>query len=334
MTRRPAPHYDPLVRSIARALRRSCEVEPGATVVVACSGGADSVALTRALALLAERRRWRLRPVVAHVQHHLRDEAEDDAAFVERLAQRLGLTYARRDIRPGDRSGNVEANARELRYAALMQIAREHDAGYIATAHHADDQLETLLMRLIRGTSVAGLRGIAPQKKVSDTIAVIRPMLGVRREAVRGFLDGLGQSWREDVTNADTDRTRAMLRREVIPHLKRLQSDAADRATDLAEHCADVYDLLRAAADAEASKKGSGVVLSRDRARSLNRAVLAEVLRGRLIDAGVPGDRLTRKALTPVVEAACDGVGSRRSFGFAGGVELVVTRKAIAIDAR
>ncbi|MFK7789287.1 MAG: tRNA lysidine(34) synthetase TilS, partial [Phycisphaeraceae bacterium] len=159
----PPAHYHPLVRSVARALRERCDVEPSSAIVVACSGGADSVALLRALAMLAPRRKWQLRVIVGHINHHLRNEADDDAAFVEALAGVLSLPFARRDIRPADLPGNLEANARDLRYQSLAEIAKEHGASLIATAHHADDQLETLLMRMLRGSSVAGLRGIAWQ---------------------------------------------------------------------------------------------------------------------------------------------------------------------------
>lgn len=342
MPPRPAHHYHPLVRSVAKALRQRCGVGQGASIVVACSGGADSVALLRALAMLAPRRKWQLSLIVAHVQHHLRDEAEDDARFVEQLADALKLPYARRDIRPAAMQGNLEANASELRYQALGNIAREHDAPFIATAHHVDDQLETLLMRILRGASVAGLRGIAWNKplstsdikqKVSDTFVLVRPMLSVQQGDILGFLDQLDQPWREDATNADTSRTRAKLRHDVLPRLKELQPDAANKALELAEHFGDLHALVQDAVDKTLRSGGAscGVVLSRDDARAMNRAVLTEMLRRVLIDAGVPADRLSRHALRPAVHAAQDPVGGTRRFAFAKGVTLVITREAVAV---
>lgn len=339
---RPADnHYHPLVRSVARALRQRCGITAGASIVVACSGGADSVALLHVLAMLASRRKWRLRLIVGHIQHHLREEAEEDAAFVESLAQTLGLPYARRDIRPGELPGNLEANARQLRYEALTQIADEHDATYIATAHHADDQLETLLMRILRGTSVAGLRGIAWQKTMSGTTSnlkgdgplyLIRPMLGIAQEDILALLEYLGQPWREDATNLDTDRTRARLRHDVLPVLKNLQPDVPIKANDLIDHLRDVHELIQHTADESGDAHEPGVVLLRTDARAMNRAVLAEVLRRALIDAGANPGQLTRQALRTAVDAAHDSVGGTRTFAFSNHTQLVITREQIAIQ--
>ena len=331
-------NYHPLVRSVARALRQRCSVTPGSSIVVACSGGADSVALLRVLAVLAGRRKWGLELIVGHAQHHLRDEAEGDAAFVEQLAQSLGLPYDRRDIDPAELPGNLEANARRLRYRALGEIASEHRAGYIATAHHADDQLETLLMRMLRGAGVAGLRGIAwhktHQTTQGGTIGLIRPMLGVDQDAITALLDELDQPFREDATNFDTDRTRARLRHEVLPVLKAIQSDAPHKAGELVEHFGDLYGLLRATAEVEselARRHGGSFAYARSIARTTNRAVLGELLRIALIGEGVPAGRLTRNALLPVVAAAQDSAGGTRVFTFANDVQVTITREAISI---
>lgn len=236
---RTNPHLHPLVRRVAHGLRHRCGVSQDARITVAVSGGADSVALLRAMHLLAPRRTWGLRLVVGHVQHHLRDDAEDDAQFVEQLAAALELPYARRDIHPLHHGGNVEATSRKQRYAALAQIAAEHDTAFIATAHHADDQLETLLMRLVRGTGLAGLRGIAWRRSAiggePSTVSIIRPMLAATRIDALAFLGQLQQEWREDHTNADVSRTRARLRRDVLPHLRSLHPRIAHHAVSLAD---------------------------------------------------------------------------------------------------
>jgi tRNA(Ile)-lysidine synthase len=234
------PNLHALVRRVAHGLRHRCGVGAGEAVVVAVSGGADSVALLRAMHLLAPRRTWGQRLVVAHVQHHLRDDAEDDARFVAQLAATLGLPFARRDVHPLHHGGNVEATARRQRYAALAQIAREHDATFIATAHHADDQLETLLMRLVRGTGVAGLRGIAWKRPAEakghePVVRVIRPMLAATHDQALDFLGQLQQPWRDDRTNRDTTRLRARLRHDVLPHLRHLHPRVAQHALALAD---------------------------------------------------------------------------------------------------
>ncbi|MEM9347267.1 MAG: tRNA lysidine(34) synthetase TilS [Planctomycetota bacterium] len=346
MHRPPAHHYHPMVRSVARALRQRCAVSPGTAIIVGCSGGADSVALLRVLSVLAGRRKWRLRLIVGHVQHHLRDEAEEDADFVAALAERLGLVYARRDIRPGEMPGNLEANARDLRYKALAKIAAEHDAGFIATAHHADDQLETLLMRVLRGASVAGLRGIAWHKPLAQSqggsqigscpLFVIRPMLNVGRDDINALLGQLGQNYREDTTNLDTDRTRARLRHDVLPVLKALQHDAPQKAGDLAEHIGELYEVLRQNVEAQVTsteRTGVSMVIPRETARGMSRAVLAELLRQALIDLGTPAGKATRNALLPAVAASQDSAGGTRVFSFANAVTLMVTREKVRVQA-
>ncbi|MEM6259029.1 MAG: tRNA lysidine(34) synthetase TilS [Planctomycetota bacterium] len=347
MSRTPAHHYHPMVRSVARALRQRCGVSPGTAIVVGCSGGADSVALLRALTVLAGRRKWRLRLIVGHVQHHLRDEAEDDARFVAALAERLGLACVRRDIRPGEMPGNLEANARELRYKALAEIAAEHRAGFIATAHHADDQLETLLMRMLRGASVAGLRGIAWHKPLADHFAigstktgrplcVIRPMLSVGRDGITALLDELGQNYREDATNLDTDRTRARLRHDVLPVLKALQHDAPQKACDLAEHFSELYEVLRQNVETQVTsteRTDRSLQIPREAARRMSRAVLAELLREAMIDLGTPAGKATRNALLPAVAASQDSAGGTRVFSFANAVTLTITRGQVRVQA-
>ncbi|MEM7627582.1 MAG: tRNA lysidine(34) synthetase TilS [Planctomycetota bacterium] len=232
-----APSYLPLVRAVVHGLRHRGGVREGDHVLVACSGGADSVALLRSLHLLHRRRKWNLSLTVAHVQHHLRPEeaAEGDAAFVAALAEQLELPHRRRDIAPGSDAGNTEANAREHRYASLAEIAREIGAGFVATAHHADDQLETLLMAILRGTTAKGLRGIAWRRPLADSVTLIRPMLGATHADAVALLDHLGQPWREDATNLDRSRTRARLRHEVLPVLRELRPSVARKAVELSD---------------------------------------------------------------------------------------------------
>ena len=240
-----APSYLPLVRSLSHGLRHRVGVREGDHLIVACSGGADSVALLRALHLLHDRRKWNLSLTVAHIQHHLRppEDAEGDAAFVEALAERMGLKYARRDITPGEAAGNVEANAREQRYAALAEVARQVGAGFVATAHHADDQLETLLMAILRGTTAKGLRGIAWHRPLDEQVTLIRPMLNATHADAVEFLESLDQPWREDATNLDKSRTRARLRHDVLPVLRELRPSVARKAVEFSESLQQTDDM-------------------------------------------------------------------------------------------
>ncbi len=192
------PEIDPvhthhvLVKSVAHALRRRCGVTEGAHILVAVSGGADSVGLLRAIDALKDRRRWRLAVTVGHVQHHLRgEEAEGDARFVAELGRQLKLPQPRRDLELSGEAGNVEAAARRERYRALVEMSHECGATFIATGHHGDDQLETLLMRLLRGAGTRGMSGI-PWK---------RPGIGYRVSGIGG--EGAGECTNDECTNVE-----------------------------------------------------------------------------------------------------------------------------------
>ncbi len=326
----------PLVKAVAAALRGPCGVCGGARrsadtpprVLVAVSGGADSVALLRALHLLSQRRGWRLNLAVAHVQHHLRPQADAEAECVAALAGQLHLPALRRDVAPAAAGGNLEAAARRLRYAALAEMAAESDVAYIAVAHHGDDQLETLLMRLIRGSGVRGLSGMAWRRRLTpgaDT-RLIRPMLGVDRATVLDFLRAIDQRWCEDASNADAARWRARLRRDVLPVLRDLRGDAAAKATAAADHLRELRRMIAAQAAALPD-----VQLPRTTARQLPAPVLAAWLRRQLRAAGVAADRLGRAKLNAVLRAVRDNEGGTRRFAMGRNIAVRVTRSTITV---
>ena len=337
----PADHR--FVKAIGTALRHRCGARAGSHVLVATSGGADSVALLRAIALLAPRNRWRLALTVAHVQHHLRDAdgaGEADARLVEDLARGLQLPFRRADLDldPGRR--NLEARARDGRYEALESIALAVGAPQVAVAHHGDDQLETILMRMLRGASVRGLRAMPWRRPIRrrSPVALIRPMLAVDRAAARGFLQALGQPWREDRTNADRGRLRAFLRAEIVPALRRARPEVARRATVLAGHMRALCALLDERADLEegrlALRVPPGTRFERAAARDLAPVVLQEVLRRALRRAGAGRDGLGRRAIDPVVRAVRDRRGGTRRFQLANGVSVTVTRCRVEVAGR
>ena len=146
-------------------------------------------------------------------------------------------------------SRNLEAVARDLRYDALARICNQIGVHTLATAHHADDQAETVLMRIMRGTSIRGLRGIASHSKrmfineltsIPHAITLIRPMLGVSRGACERICKLAGWDWNLDATNADTTRTRSWLRHDILPTLDERLPGAQANFASLAEHAADL----------------------------------------------------------------------------------------------
>jgi len=214
----------PFVRQVARRLHR-LDIGPG-PLVVAVSGGPDSVALLRALVTV----RGVDELVIAHVNHQLRGaESDADEEFVRHLHRQLETESGARPIlrccrvdtaaaARADRA-NLEAAARRIRYDWLAQVAAETGARWVATGHTADDQAETVLHRLVRGTGLKGLRGIAARRHLTEGVEVIRPLLGVRRSAVLAYLADLGQSYRSDSSNRDRRFTRNRIRLDLLPLL-------------------------------------------------------------------------------------------------------------------
>src|SRR5262245_19723142 len=203
----------PLLACLRAAAIRHRLFGPGDSVLVAVSGGPDSVALLHALAGL--RAECGLTLTAGHVHHGLRPEADRDAEFVRGLAARLGCPVAVAAVRLPQRPGrSPEAAARAARYAALGRMARAAGASRIAMAHTADDQAETVLMRLLEGAGPRGLAGIPIRRG-----PVIRPLLEVDRAAVLAYLAAHGLPWVEDATNRDTKLLRNRIRHELLPLL-------------------------------------------------------------------------------------------------------------------
>jgi tRNA(Ile)-lysidine synthase len=207
------------VSAVRRTVLREGMIKPGERVLVACSGGADSVALLDVLLGLRDELGFEV--AVAHFNHGLRKRAGADASFVRKLAERLGVKF---DQGKGDvgayarrRGLNQEEAGRTLRYAFLRRAARRAGATKIATGHTLDDQAETVLLRLFRGTGRRGLGGIDPVSKDG----VIRPLLEVRRADVEAHLGRKKIPFRTDESNRDTRFLRNRVRSELIPWLER-----------------------------------------------------------------------------------------------------------------
>ena len=218
---------------VLEAIERHHMLLPGDRVGVAVSGGADSVALVRLLEELGPALGISL--LVLHFHHGLRGaEADADQGFVAELARARGLEFMAggEDVGAWARAHrrNVEDAARHLRYEFFQRVVEDGRVRRVAVAHTADDQAETVLAHLLRGTGLTGLAGIHP---VLGNI--VRPLLDVRRDALRVWLRAIDQPWREDSTNTDTRRLRARLRLELLPLLERdFQPRVVERLGSLA----------------------------------------------------------------------------------------------------
>lgn len=250
------PNLHPLEQKLAR------EWPPATwrdvTVMLAVSGGGDSVALLRSA--LAIRGGGRGQLVVAHFNHHLRGpESDEDAAFVSDLCRQLDLPCElghsecidrASDDGPSDsRSAHPtdvsEEDAREARYGFLRQTAKRIGARIVATAHTADDQAETVMHRILRGTGIAGLAGIRRTRELIPGVSIIRPLLAFHRSEAVQYLQAIGQPFREDSTNRDIRFTRNRIRLELLPQIvEQYNTNAVEALTRLASIAEDAQTVI------------------------------------------------------------------------------------------
>jgi tRNA(Ile)-lysidine synthase len=219
-------------------------------VVLAVSGGPDSVALLCAMVALKDDIGGRGKLYVAHLNHGLRGSAADTdelwlRAFCERL--NLPLHVGKSDVaaiaaRQGD---GWEAAARTARYDFLRQAAEQTGARFVATAHTADDQVETVLHRILRGTGIEGLAGMPQFRPLSTSVAIVRPLLTMHRCDVLAYLAAIGQDFRTDATNEDVQWTRNRLRNELLPHLRERYNPKVDTTlVNLAAQAGEAHQVI------------------------------------------------------------------------------------------
>jgi tRNA(Ile)-lysidine synthase len=211
-----------LVTRVEQMIKSEKLLREGECIVVAVSGGPDSVALLHLLFALAERWQWRL--VVAHLNHGFRGgESEEEALFVSEIASRLGLAFevAHLDVPAHIQATgmNPQVAARELRYRFLYAAAHKHGAATVVLAHHADDQAETLLMRILRGTGPAGLTGI-PVRRFEKDVELVRPLLRIYKSELLEYCDTQQLAFRVDSSNLDTKYFRNEVRLDLLPLLR------------------------------------------------------------------------------------------------------------------
>lgn len=210
-------------------------------LLVALSGGADSVALLRVLHAGG----WSLQ--AAHCNFHLRgEESNRDEEFVRSLCEELGIVLHVTHFDTRDWASrkhlSIEMAARELRYAWFEELCAEHALQHVAVAHHQDDSVETVLLNLIRGTGIDGLRGIRPKNG-----RVVRPLLGVNRTEVLAYLDALKQAYVTDSTNLTDEYTRNKIRLTLLPLLEEVNPSVRKSISAMTDHLSDVAEVYETA---------------------------------------------------------------------------------------
>ena len=242
-----------MLKSIATELQTGGLLDRSDGVVVGVSGGPDSMALLHLLVGLNEKLDWSLRIHIAHLNHHLRGlEAEKDAAFVQAAADSLSLpcTIDDRDIKAlaQKEDGGVEEVGRRERLAMFQRVCLKTDSKVIALAHHADDNSETILHRILRGTGLRGLAGIPRNRAFApdSELRIIRPLLGRSRQELQAYLANEGIASREDRTNADVEAMRNRIRNLVIPVIEtNVNPQVRDALTRLGEQAQWLGEFLR-----------------------------------------------------------------------------------------
>lgn len=296
----------------------------GAKVVVSVSGGADSMALLSLLHQLQST--YRLTLSVAHVNHQLRvGEAIRDALFVERYADKLGLPFHKVDVDVKAlkrRTGlSPQHAARQLRHDALQSLSRSLAATHIALGHTADDQAETLLMRLLRGGGPAGLAGM-PAKRMP----FVRPLLGVHRDFILEYLRTTDVPWVEDSSNANRSYLRNRVRLDLMPTLRVYHPHIAQRLHQVADMLRTDNDVLEQRTEALArqvlSREVGNAMLSIRRApfSAAPLAMQRRLLRYAIDRLPFSGDRASFRDVETLVRFAVSGVNVGRRLTLAGQV--------------
>lgn len=255
----------------------------GERILAAVSGGPDSLALLLFLHDIAEREG--LSVGCCLVQHHLREEAEEEARYVARICERLGIPFFRKDVyveearRSG--GGSVETVARTLRYEALREVKKEAGYTWIALAHHADDQAETILFHLLRGSGARGLSGMAPKHE-----ELIRPFLTVTKKEIEDFLSAFPYTPCHDATNDEMDATRNRIRHQLLPEMLSYNPNLVETLLHTADilRAEDVW--MEEAAEAWLTSHGKEGSLEKDAFRALPLAMRRRVLRRMLMHMG------------------------------------------------
>lgn len=269
-----------MLKSLAHELLNEKLLARDDAVVVGVSGGPDSMALLHLLVELNRRMDWQLRPHIAHFNHHLRgEEAEQDAGFVQAAADDMSLpcSIGERHIQElaDQESGSIEEVARRERYAFFDRVCLKVGARVLAVAHQANDNAETILHRVLRGTGLRGLAGIPRSRPLApgSEVRLIRPLLRVSRQQVLAYLADQGVAYREDRTNLSNEPMRNRIRNLLLPQIEdSFNPQVTDALLRLSEQATWLEEFLRETVQ----RTFETLIISRtDQELTLNAAALA-----------------------------------------------------------
>jgi len=234
--------------NIKNTIKKYNLIKENEKIVIGVSGGADSVCLLYLLSNLQRELKFSLH--IAHLDHMLRKESGEEAQFVKKLGEKLNVpvTLSKVDIGSIAKNTSIEETARDARLEFLFKVAVRVKAKKIALAHNFDDQVETVLMRILRGAGLSGLSGILPKRRMGS-VDIIRPLLGVRRKDIESFLKIKKASHCIDKTNADEIYFRNKIRHKLLPLLeKEYNKNIREVLFNLAQNVGSDYDYLKTSA--------------------------------------------------------------------------------------
>jgi tRNA(Ile)-lysidine synthase len=307
-------------------------INPGERVLVAVSGGIDSIVLLHILGCLD----YNLERIVIYVHHGLRPEADEEALWLQKIANDMEIPCLIRHIDTksvaAERGESIQMAARAERYRVLTEAANEYGATRIALGHHADDQAETVLIRLLTGTGLDGLGGMEPVRGV-----FIRPLLGVTRAQIAEYARENHLQWQEDRSNQDPHYLRNRLRLELIPQLKSIQPRVVAHLNQLTILAQEWQGWIRESMDAVVDKLGveqdqTGIFWSYQIWRELPAPLKRQVIKDAFYRL-FPDRRLDHKHLTQILESSkteCSG----RMDQLPGGGFIVVEGERMGIRVR
>jgi len=275
----------PLLNKVRETIKEYRLIDKSDKILIGVSGGPDSVALLYALNSLKKELHLTLH--IAHLNHMLRGkESQGDADFVVRLADRLGIPVTLREIKIAQLSKNrsLEETARKVRLDFLFEVARKIRADKVALGHNKDDQSETVLMRILRGSGLLGLGGILPKRRISGFI-IIRPLIEIERADIEKFLKLKKIKPRRDSTNAQPLYFRNRIRLKLFPVLKKYNPNIKEVLANMAQSLETDYDyLLRSSTQAFSrlrigKRKKQEIRMRHDKFLKLHPALQSMVLR-------------------------------------------------------
>ncbi|MCH2136918.1 MAG: tRNA lysidine(34) synthetase TilS [Phycisphaerales bacterium] len=311
----------PVLRSLRRALRDT-QIE-SSPLLLALSGGPDSSALVGGMALL-QRRGLAGLIRVAHVHHHQRPEADEEAALALQTAESLELPAQVLHLEA--QPGATPAALRKQRYEALAIEAVRCNADAVLTGHHADDQLETVLLALVRGAGPNGLAGMPSSRTLRDDVRLVRPLLAAPRSACVDLCDRLEIAYCQDPTNTDPTTARGRLRRDVLPVLEAMRPAIATRVAAIAP-------TVGAAATALSAllPRPSDGIWNRTQLARLPHAVTLAALHAAACEL-CEADSLSSPAISELADAVGDARMHQRVFEVGGGVEFVLEASTLRVS--